>query len=229
MEGSHIKERATEDKLQQKFKALQEEWESYKQSSPRTHRRYYSTDSNAMANKALQQLDCSPSNLVSSLHHSSLSPSEGGKKIRTNVLAIEEILRERMAVIESEWLKGPRRLFEALEDVTEMGFGIESRGNKDLPVCFHSSSSSSSVSSLSGEKVGGEVLEARKKRRRWRQVWKRREWLMVEVVIYRRRWMVSLTGWLIIASIFVYAIFCIVPVRSFGGYGDEHEMLLVPT
>jgi hypothetical protein len=225
MEGSHIKERATEDKLQQKFKALQEEWESYKQSSPRTHRRYYSTDSNAMANKALQQLDCSPSNLVSSLHHSSLSPSRRGKKIKTNVLAMEEILRERMAVIESGWLKGRRRLFEALEDVTEMGFGIESRGNKDLPVCFQSSSSSS-VSSLSGEKVGGEVLEEEKKAVAASMETKR--------VAYggsgnRRRWMVSLTGWLIIASIFVYAIFCIVPVRSFGGYGDEHEMLLVPT
>jgi hypothetical protein len=223
MEGSHIKERATEDKLQQKFKALQQEWESYKQSSPRTHRRYYSTDSNAMANKALQQLDCSPSNL-SSLHHRSLSPSGGRKKIRTNVVAIEEILRERMAVIESGWLKGRRRLFEALEDVTEMGFGIESRRNKDLPVCFHSSSSSS-VSSLSGKKVGGEVLEEEKKAVTASMGTNR--------VAYggsgnRRRWMVSLTGWFIIASIFVYAI-CIVPVRSFGGYGDEHEMLLVPT
>ncbi|KAK8266035.1 hypothetical protein V6Z12_D12G218300 [Gossypium hirsutum] len=43
-------------------------------------------------------------------------------KVRTNDLAVEEILRERRAAIESGKLKG-RRLFEDDEDVNEVGFG----------------------------------------------------------------------------------------------------------
>jgi hypothetical protein len=252
MKGSHIKEKATEDKLQKEFKALQQDWESYMQSNPRTLRRC-STDSKAMA-KARQLLDCSPRNLMSSLQQK-LSPSEGGWKIRNNDLAKEEIFRERKVAIENG-LKGRRRLFEDLEDETEMAFGgrekicngwngfvqdLESEvrpmsfynseddhefgGSKDLPVClqFSSSSSSSSLSSLSGEKVEGEVLEEEKK-------------VVASVETRRvayggsgngRSWMVRVMCWLAIASI-LYAI-CIVPMRGLCGYGDENEMLLVPT
>jgi hypothetical protein len=247
-----IKEKATEDKLQQKFKALQQDWDSYKQSNPRTLRRY-STDSKAMA-KALQLLDCSPRNLMSSLQR--LSPSEGGWKIRTNDLAKEEIQRERMAIIESGGLKGRRRLFEAPEGETEMAFGgrekicngwnglvqesevrsvlsfynseddreNESGGSNDLRVCNFQFSSSSSLSSLSGERVK-EVSEYEEEKKVVASVETRR-------VAYGgsgngRSWMVIVMGWLAIASI-VYAI-CLVQMRSLGGYGDEREMLLVPT
>jgi hypothetical protein len=255
MEGSHIKEKATDqDKLQQKFKALQQDWDSYKQSNPRTLRRYSTDNSKAMA-KALQLLDCSPRNLVSSLQHR-LSPSEGGWKIRTNDLAIEEIPRERMAVVESGRLKGRRRLFDqAPEGETEMAFGgrekicnswnglvqetevrsvssfynseddhenNESGGSKDLPV---SSSSSSSLSSLSGEKVGGVLEEEDKVVAR---VETRRVAYGGRGKINGRSWMVIVMGLLAIASI-VYAICINVPLRSFGGYGDDREMLLVPT
>lgn len=251
-----IKEKVTEDsKLQQKFKALQQDWDSYKQSNPRTLRRY-STDSKAMA-KALQLLDCSPRNLMSSLQR--LSPSEGGWKIRTNDLAKEEIQRERMEIIESGGLKGRRRLFEAPEGETEMAFGgrekifngwnglvqesevrsvlsfynseddreNESGGSNDLRVCnnFQFSSSSSSLSSLSGERVEGEVSAYKEEKKVVASVETRR-------VAYGgsgngRSWMVIVMGWLAIASI-VYAI-CIVQMRSLGGYGDKREMLLVPT
>lgn len=254
MKGSHIKEKATEDiLLHQQFNALQKDWDSYKQSNPRNLRRY-STDSKAMA-KALQLLDCSPRNLMSSLQQR-LSPSEGGWKIRTNDLAKEEIRRERTEVIGSGRLKGRRRLFEAPEGETEMGFGgrekicngwkglvqksevrssvsfynsvedheSESRGSKDLPLCFQFSSSSSSLSSLTGEKVG-EVLEVEKKV--VASVEARRVAYNYGGSSNRRSWMV-LMAWLAIASIFVYAIL-IVLMRIFGVYGDEREMLLVPT
>ncbi|XWS37099.1 hypothetical protein CRYUN_Cryun19dG0013900 [Craigia yunnanensis] len=60
---------------------------------------------------------------MSSLQHRFSPPSEEvAWKVRTNDLAIEEILNERRAAIERGKLKG-RRLFEDLEGVTDVGFG----------------------------------------------------------------------------------------------------------
>ena len=257
MKGYHIEKKREQDKLQHQFMVLQQNWHSYNQSHPRTQRRY-STNSNHMA-KSLQRLDSSPKSLMSSLQKR-LSPPEGAWKVRTNDLAMEEIRRERKAVIESGRLKG-RRLFEADESETETGFGwkekicnglaqesevrsmsfCDSDDDHDhenetggmisnvLPVCFQCCcSSSSSLSSLSSfslrdEYVKGEVVVEEEKK------------VVASVEMRRdsyggsgngRRWMVVM-GWLAVASI-VYAI-CIVPMRSFGGYRDEHEMILVPT
>ncbi|KAF3970664.1 hypothetical protein CMV_005667 [Castanea mollissima] len=257
MKGYHIEKKREQDKLQHQFVVLQQDWHSYNQSHPKTHRRYL-TNSNHMA-KSLQRLDSSPRSLMSSLQQR-LSPPEGAWKVRTNDLAMEEIRRERKAVIESGRLKG-RRLFEADESETETGFGWKEKmcnglaqesevrsvsfcdsdddddhenetggmiGNV-LPICFQCCcSSSSSLSSLSSfsvrdEYVKGEVVVEEEKK------------VVASVEIRRdsyggsgngRRWMVVM-GWLAIASI-VYAI-CIVRMRSFGGYRDEHEMILVPT
>lgn len=107
-------------KLHQKFEVLQQEWESYIQSIPRTGRRYSTDNSAAMAKAVDQLLDSSPRNLISSLQQKWSPPKGGYWKIRTNNLAAEEMLRERRSVIESGRLKG-RRLFQAVEDETEMG------------------------------------------------------------------------------------------------------------
>nr|POE58362.1 hypothetical protein CFP56_08898 [Quercus suber] len=155
--------------------------------------------------KSLQRLDSSPRSLMSSLQQRP-SPPEGAWKVRTNDLVMEEIRRERKAVIESGRLKG-RRLFEADESETEMSFGWKEK------IC-NGLAQESEVRSVSfcdsddddhENETGG---------------------MISNVLPVCFQWMVVM-GWLAIASI-VYAI-CIVPMRSFGGYRDEHEMILVPT
>ncbi|KAG7952141.1 hypothetical protein I3843_12G044500 [Carya illinoinensis] len=121
--SSHIVDQKEGDgdniKLHQKFEVLEQEWESYVQSIPRTVRRYSTDNSVAMAKAVDQLLDSSPSNFISSLQQKWSPPKGGHWKIRTNDLAAEEMLRERRLVIESGRLKG-RRLFQAVEDETEM-------------------------------------------------------------------------------------------------------------
>ncbi|XP_008239500.1 PREDICTED: uncharacterized protein LOC103338092 [Prunus mume] len=114
-------ERESVTKLQKQFMILQQDWDSYKQSNPRAKRRHSTNSSSFTMVKNLDQLlDTSPRHLMSSLQHG-LSPSQGEWPVRTNDL-VEEIRRERRAAIESGKLKG-RRLFEAEECETEMGFG----------------------------------------------------------------------------------------------------------
>ncbi|WRX18344.1 hypothetical protein QQP08_010831 [Theobroma cacao] len=121
MERPSVEEEVTDDqKLHHLFKNLEQEWDFIKQRPERTlHTR--STGSSKMI-QTLRLLNNSPRKLMSSLQHRS-SPSERvAWKVRTNDLAVEEILTERRAAIESGKLKG-RRLFEGAEGVTEMGFG----------------------------------------------------------------------------------------------------------
>ncbi|KAB1217483.1 hypothetical protein CJ030_MR4G008741 [Morella rubra] len=251
MKGSRIEEKEAQDeRLHHQFNVLQRNWDSYKQSNPRTLRRY-STHSKAMA-KAVQLLDSSPRHLMSSIQHR-CSPSAGGPwKIRTNGLAAEEVRRERRAFIEKGRLKG-RRLFEEVEggdsemdlggrETTGNGWnglsqGYEVRSTSDydhkygsgasneMPFCFPSSSSSSPSSSVCGENVEREIMEEEKKVVASAET-RRRSVGYGESGNGRSRWTVIIMGWLI-ASI-IYAI-CVVPMRSFGGCQDEHERLLVPT
>lgn len=110
-------------KVHRLFKSLEQEWDSIKRSRPRTLRGS-SADSCSIF-KALQLLDDSPKSLMSSLQKGRRShPSEGLTKwkVRNNDLAALEILRERRAAVESGNSKG-RRLFEEVEDVTEVEFG----------------------------------------------------------------------------------------------------------
>lgn len=247
----HIQEKEKQEKLHQQYMILQRDWHSH-QSNPRNQRRRYSTNSKDMAKALDQLLDSSPREPMSSIQQGILSPPRGGNwKVRTNDLAMDEIYRERLEVIESGRLKG-RRLFEGVEGETEMGFeGADKICNglvqesevrsvsfcdsddddhenepggisNVLPVSFQCCSSSSSSPSLCDEYVEGEVMEEEKK-------------VVASVEMRKvsyggsgngRKWMVVM-GWLAIASI-VFAI-CIVPMRRFGGYGDEHEMILVPT
>ena len=75
--------------------------------------------------KARKLLYSSPSDLKSSLQHGRSPPGGGGGawKVKNNDLAVDEILKERRAAIESGKLKG-RRLFEAMgSSVSEMDFG----------------------------------------------------------------------------------------------------------
>ncbi|GLU18560.1 hypothetical protein SLE2022_348530 [Rubroshorea leprosula] len=112
-----------DQKLHRLFKSSEQEWDSIKRSRPRTLRGS-SADSCSIF-EALQLLDDSPKSLMSSLQKGRRShPSEGLTrwKVRNNDLAALEILRERRAAVESGNLKG-RRLFEEVEDVTEVEFG----------------------------------------------------------------------------------------------------------
>ncbi|GKV42166.1 hypothetical protein SLEP1_g49603 [Rubroshorea leprosula] len=116
-------QKGDDQKLHRLFKSSEQEWDSIKRSRPRTLRGS-SADSCSIF-KALQLLDDSPKSLMSSLQKGRRShPSEGLTKwkVRNNDLAALEILRERRAAVESGNLKG-RRLFEEVEDVTEVEFG----------------------------------------------------------------------------------------------------------
>lgn len=113
----------TDDKLHQQFKHLQRQWDSIKHPKPRTLRRISSQPSTNIVT-ALRLLENSPRSLMSSLHHcrSPSSEEETAWKVSHRDFAIEEIIRERKAAIQTGKLKG-RRLFEAEKDVTEVGFG----------------------------------------------------------------------------------------------------------
>ncbi|KAK9278110.1 hypothetical protein L1049_027929 [Liquidambar formosana] len=248
MERLKAKEKETE-KLQKKFKHLLQDWDSIKQSNPRRTLRRCSTDTYSIVNK-LNLLENSPRNLMSSLQHRR-SPSDGEWQVWNNDLAGEETRRERRAAIESGKVKG-RRLFEvSLEGETAVGFGGREEmcigwselgqesevrsvfsyasddesgngGNKEeaySTVCCHCCSCSSS-SLVFGENVEREkvVVEAEK----------------VVACGEEKRGVggngkrgMLLMAWLAIVLV-VFAI-GIISVRSFDGYGDENEVILVPT
>lgn len=123
MEGSQEKEKETNvSQLQHKFINLQKDWDSFKMSCPKTISRLSTNYSNSnIVKTSLQYLeDNSPREIMSSLQRrSSKYPPEGIWKVRTNELAVEEIIRERREALESGKLKG-RRLFV---ETDEMDFG----------------------------------------------------------------------------------------------------------
>ncbi|GAV90347.1 hypothetical protein CFOL_v3_33756, partial [Cephalotus follicularis] len=192
MERPSREENKTDDKLQQQYMHLQQEWDSIKQAHPRPRILCRSlTYSNTSIDNTIQVLEYSPRNIMTFLQHKR-SPLW---KVGNNDLAVEEILRDRRAAIESGKLKG-RRLFEAVEGVTEVGYGgreevtgnwwhglvqdsevrssvscYESADENEncrindglFPVCFqHVSCSSTSSTSLCGDNVEKEVEEGDK-------------------------------------------------------------------
>lgn len=111
------------DKLYQQLMHLEQEWDLIKQSKTRTLRRA-STDSKLVV-KAHKLLYNSPRDLMSSIQHGRSPPEGGGGawKVRNNDLAVDEILKERRAGIESAGFKGRRLLGAMGSSVSEMGFG----------------------------------------------------------------------------------------------------------
>ncbi|KAL5862601.1 hypothetical protein ACOSQ3_000115 [Xanthoceras sorbifolium] len=244
----------TDDKLDQLLKDLEEEWDSIKQSKRRALHRY-PTDSNIII-ETFQLMDKSPRNLMSSLQQRSWSPDESAWKVRNNDLAVMEILRERRAAIESGKLKG-RRLFEEPEGVTEAGSGEReslciigwNSLNQDSEVrsaCSYDSddekegniggseeevlpaySDRCSYSSSNSTSLCGEIEIAE------REVKEEEKVLVAEVKektsVSGGKWMAALR-WIFVVLIIVYAVVLgAMSMRSFFGYKDEDEVILVPT
>ncbi|KAG5234278.1 hypothetical protein IMY05_012G0067600 [Salix suchowensis] len=218
------------DKLYQQLLHLEQEWDSIKQSKTRTLRRA-STDSKLMV-KAHKLLYNSPRDLMRSLQHGRSPPEgEGGAwKVRNNELAVEEVLKERRAGIESSSgkLKG-RRLFGSMgSSVSEMAHESEIRSsvysydsddeNENVearnPFVHRYSSSSSSyicdgcVERESAGKDGEKVAVA--------TVQEENRVLISDQERYGTNWMVAL-GCLTIA--FIVCAIWIVSKISFGGHG----------
>lgn len=230
------------EKLQEQFMNLQQDWESYKQTNPKTKRRSYSTNSsssNTMSKTLDQLLDNSPRHLMSSLQQR-MYPSEGDNW-NVNDLAVEEIRRDRRAAIESGKLKGRRLFAEAEHEETDIGFGeeeaewggswdqesevrsvpfcesdgeeAESGKSKEIKVCFQLSISSSS-SSPCGEKMEEEEEKSVN---------------VVEKEIVKNKagnWVRCIVVIMPVLAI----IFAICSIRGLYGYGNEnYEAILVPT
>ncbi|KAJ6748383.1 hypothetical protein OIU79_029487 [Salix purpurea] len=245
------------DKLYQQLLHLEQEWDSIKQSKTRTLRRA-STDSKLMV-KAHKLLYNSPRDLMRSLQHGRSPPEgEGGAwKVRNNELAVEEVLKERRAGIESSRgkLKG-RRLFGSMgSSVSEMGFGgIEEMICKNMDGLAHESEIRSSVYSYDSDDEN-ENVEARNpfvhryssssssyicdgcveresagkdgEKVAVATVQEENRVLISDQERYGTNWMVAL-GCLTIAFI-VFAIW-IVSKISFGGHGvGSDEVILFPT
>ncbi|XP_021900658.1 uncharacterized protein LOC110816672 [Carica papaya] len=194
----------TDDKLHQQFKHLQRQWDSIKHPKPRTLRRISSQPSTNIVT-ALRLLENSPRSLMSSLHHcrSPSSEEETAWKVSHRDFAIEEIIRERKAAIQTGKLKG-RRLFEAEKDVTEL-----SSFSSSIPI----SSSSSSSSSLCGDRVDQKQLAMAAQEERG---------FGRDVDGDRARWVV-------VMGLFLIALIGIISIRSFSGGHGVAEVILVPT
>lgn len=244
MESSQLaEEKETLEKLHQQFMNLQQDWNSFKQSNPITKRRHSSANDSDSMVRNLQLLDTSPRNLMSSLQ-STISPLEGAWKVRTNDLAVQEIIRERREAIESGKLKG-RRLFQGIHDENhEMGLlDFETEQHEEVrsmsfhgsdcgdlnesdanPFRLHGCSSSSSRSSNSSSLSLSGLNSERKKGEEVVQGCVKEEKGKNRVLLMR--------NWVAIVF-FVFAI-CIIRILSgrFGcGYGGEsqNKVILVPT
>ncbi|XVF54714.1 hypothetical protein PTKIN_Ptkin05aG0203300 [Pterospermum kingtungense] len=191
--------------------------------------------------------------LMSSLQHRTMSPPSMEEavawKVRTNDLAVEEILNERRAAIESGKLRG-RRLFEEEEGVNEViynglqeiglvqesevrsvfsyehsdNYEEENWGRKEAlspscPHCSYSSSSSSSLWAESVERSGGLEVATLEE--------KRNNNIACDVGSGRRRWLVMIKIWVAI-SLVVCIVGIIISWNCFGLYEDE-EVILTPT
>ncbi|XAR50350.1 hypothetical protein NMG60_11004645 [Bertholletia excelsa] len=192
-----------EDKLHQKFRILQQDWETFKQSNdskPRGSLRRYPTKTTAIAN-AFKLLDNSPRSLMSYLQNTS-----------SHDAAREEIIKERRAAIESGKLKA-RRLFAATAEEETGGFDLvqesEERSVSSYGggCCSFSGSSSLCVGEVEREEVYN--LEVKR-----------------EGCGGGQRW-VRLIGWLSVAL--MVSIAGIICLSCVGGFGDDNEVMLIPT
>lgn len=245
-----IEEEETDDnnqKLYQILKNLEQEWNFIKKRPEETL--YRSSTGSSKMIKALGLLDKSPRKLMSSLQHRIISPppsEEVAWKVRTNDLAVDEILNERRAAIASGKLKGRRRLFEELEGVisTDQEISLvqesdvrsvfsydysdnyeeENWGRKEAlyPSCPHcsysSSSSSSSSTSLCAENVERGGLEVA-------TMAEKRTNIGCDIVGSGRG---RGRSWLVISLIVVCIVGMIISRNCFGIYEDE-EVILTPT
>ena len=220
------------------FKNLQQYWGSLQPNNPTRIPRCYSSDTNFPVGKSLQCFNNSPPKLMtsSSLRRKTTttsSPLEGVWKVRTNELAVEEIMRERKAAIESGRLKG-RRLF--MEGATEMDLGysdwsdlVQDNGKKSVSSSSVSSASTGSDNGRGGSNCcccsecggcggggGGGDMERKKG-----------VVVMEENVVEKKtRWRVF-KGMVCIAL--VVFILCFILLGIMNGDGDGNEAFLVPT
>ncbi|KDP22597.1 hypothetical protein JCGZ_26428 [Jatropha curcas] len=223
-----------EQNLKQQYKHLQQEWDSIKNSKPRTLRRS-ATDSRTIL-KGLKLFDNSPRKLMSSLQHTRSSLDNGEWKVRDNDLAVVEILRERRAAIQSGKLKGRRRLFNDAEEgdfveETEMRsiFSYDSdnenqsvQNNQLCPLyaSYSPLSSTSSSSYVCDDCMEKEMVahEGENKMEKEPAITKQEE---------KRSDVKGITR-IIILLVFLIGIISFA-MRSFSGYGYRNEMVLVPT
>lgn len=141
---------SSEEEEEEEFKRLQYDWSSSKKLSP-----HGSLHQSADA-EIIQLMDTSPRELISSLQKFHKTFSSSGWKVRTNHLAVEDVIRERRAVIKSGRLKG-RRLFDAFEGRGEMDFQDEEKCSISSSIMIHGSEVRSLCSSLSREDDGDEA------------------------------------------------------------------------
>ncbi|OVA09577.1 hypothetical protein BVC80_9101g102 [Macleaya cordata] len=147
------------DELHQQFNNLEQDWDSYKRSKSRYRlNRCDSDDEKSTTVEILHQLSdySSPRRLmITSLQQRKQSQfledeeeDEEEWKVRTNDLAVLEILRERRAAIESGKLKG-KRLLEALESAASSREKMNGNNNnnkeEDNQNIYSGCSNSSSV------------------------------------------------------------------------------------
>ncbi|KAK8537706.1 hypothetical protein V6N13_096485 [Hibiscus sabdariffa] len=121
MEGpcTDDEEQSEDQKLQLLLKNLEHEWDFIKKRPEKTLHRTSSGSCKTIRTLGfVDENSPAPGKLIMS----SVPLEETAWKVRTNDLAVDEILRERRAAIESGQLKG-RRLFEDVDDETEPGFG----------------------------------------------------------------------------------------------------------
>ncbi|KAJ4838172.1 hypothetical protein Tsubulata_029910 [Turnera subulata] len=118
-----------QDKLHQQYTHLEKEWDSIKQTRPRTRRRSTSSNPRTIL-RAIQLLESSPRTLMSVLQHGKSPPegSGGEWKVRTNDMAVAEILTDRRAAIRSGKLKG-RQLFTSPGEKSRSG----DMGREEIP------------------------------------------------------------------------------------------------
>ena len=138
-----------EEEEEEEFKHLQYDWNSPKKLSPHGPL-HQSADA-----EIIQLMDTSPRELISSLQKFHKTFSSSGWKVRTNHLAVEDVIRERRAVVKSGRLKG-RRLFDAFEGRGEMDFQ-EEKCSVSSSIMIHGSEVRSLCSSLSREDDGDEA------------------------------------------------------------------------
>lgn len=194
MERSNI-----EVKMEQLYKNLEEELDCIEESPD-----------SSMKVKTLPLLVNSPRTIMSSL-----PASDGVKtwKVRTNDLAVMEVLQERRAAIESGELKG-RRLFEEFDEGLN-GLNDDHDCEVRSVTSYDSDDSISSASCASDEQdFVGQMKQGEK-----------------VVVKHKRgvRIMVIVLVWLAVALV-VYALGIIIITSMMRkSCGDEYEVILVPT
>lgn len=233
--------------LEVQFKDLQQFWDSVQSKPPGRiivpKQRCCSSDTKCTVGKSLHLLDNSPKKLMSALQNRpSLSPPPGGGvwKVRTNDFAVEEILRERRAAIESGKLKG-RRLFcgMEMEGATEMDLGYSDwsgfvLGNGGRKSGSLSASVSSASTGIGGDDNSGSYCCGcsecgggdDKERKKVTAAAATEESLEEKRDGNGRRWRV-LVGRFCIALIVLILCFIIIILLTGDGAGDEG--FLVPT